>query len=338
MVSLVLVTHELSRRHHTPAGHPERVARVDAVVDGIRSTPVDIRDLVAPKVDRSLLEQVHDSAYIDSIREFCVSGGGHVDPDTFAVPATWDAALHAAGAGVAAIDALDRNQGETAFVAVRPPGHHAERAQAMGFCFFNNAAVAAAYLRGLGERVAVLDWDVHHGNGTQRTFYRDPDVLYLSLHEFPFYPGTGWVNEVGAGPGEGTTVNVALPNGTTAESYLAAFRNVVLPVLRQFDPGWLLISAGYDAHVEDPLGGLRVRTSDYATMAREVARIVPANRTVAFLEGGYDLEAIAASASATVRGTLALEPTQPLPDVVSGSAARTVELTVEALRSHWEVG
>jgi acetoin utilization deacetylase AcuC-like enzyme len=208
----------------------------------------------------------------------------------------------------------------------------------MGFCFFNNVGVTAAYLRGRGERVAVVDWDVHHGNGTQRTFYRDPDVLYLSVHEFPFYPGTGWVTETGAGPGEGTTVNIALPNGTTAESHLAAFGRIVLPVVEQFAPDWLLISAGYDAHVDDPLGGLRLRTRDYAAMAHELAGLVPANRTISFLEGGYDLEAIAASAVATIEGTLGEVQTPPLPTDVTGSAARTVQLTAEALSGHWEVG
>lgn len=337
-MSLLLVTHELSRHHRTPVGHPERVARIDAVVDGIRSTPVPIEDLTAPRVDRELLEQVHDATYIDTFHDFCLRGGGHLDPDTYAVPASWDAAVHAAGAGVAAIGALERRRADTAFVAVRPPGHHAERAQAMGFCFFNNIAVAAAYLRGRGDRVAVVDWDVHHGNGTQRTFYRDPDVLYVSLHEFPFYPGTGWVTETGAGPGEGTTVNIALPNGTTAESYLAAFGRVVLPVVRQFSPDWLLVSAGYDAHVDDPLGGLRLRTDDYAAMANLLAEVVPANRTVAFLEGGYDLDAIAGAASATVKGTLGLDRAGELPGVVTGSASRTVDLAVEALADHWEVG
>lgn len=307
------------------------------MIDGIHTTPTDIEEISAPRVDRALLETVHDASYIDTFHDFCVRGGGHLDPDTFAVPASWDAALHAAGAGVAAVEGLRSKRADTAFVAVRPPGHHAEHAQAMGFCFFNNVAVTAAHLRSHGERVAIVDWDVHHGNGTQRSFYHDPDVLYVSLHEFPFYPGTGWVTETGAGPGEGTTVNVALPNGTTADSYLAAFRRIVVPVVGQFAPDWLLISAGYDAHVADPLGGLRLRTADYAALARSLSALVPADRTVAFLEGGYDLEAIAASASATVRGSLGLDAATPLPERVEGSAARTVDLAVEALADHWEV-
>lgn len=336
-MSLVLVTHDTGMRHRTPHGHPERAARLGAALDGLRSVGTDVVEIDAPPVDRTVLELVHDSDYIDDIHTFCMAGGGAVDPDTHAVADSWDAALHSAGAGPAAIDALVRQEGSTAFVAMRPPGHHAERAQAMGFCFFNNVAVAAAYLRGFGERVAIVDWDVHHGNGTQHMFYRDPEVLYVSLHEFPFYPGTGWITEVGGGPGTGYTVNVALPMGTTADSYLAAFGRVVLPILRQFQPDWLLVSAGYDAHVDDPLGGLRLRTADYATLGGVMAGVVPASRTVAFLEGGYDLAAIETSTRATVHGSLGLDPAGPLPTEVSGSAARLVDVAVETLAPYWDV-
>jgi acetoin utilization deacetylase AcuC-like enzyme len=304
---------------------------------GLRAIPTAIVELEAPSVDPPLLAVVHDERYVDEFRRFCQSGGGYLDPDTYAVPASWDAALHAAGAGPAAVDALVRGMADTAFVAVRPPGHHAERAQAMGFCFFNNVAVTAAYLRSLGERVAIVDWDVHHGNGTQRTFYRDPDVLYVSLHEFPFYPGTGWVTETGGGPGEGATVNIAVPSGTSSTSYLAAFSRIVIPIVSEFAPDWLLVSAGYDAHRSDPLGGLLLETIDYATMAAALASVVPPSRTIAFLEGGYDLQAMAASASATVGGTLALTGAPALPSLISGSVARVVELAVETLSRYWEV-
>ncbi len=313
------------------------MARIESVIAGLRATPTAILELEAPAVDASVLTLVHDERYVDEFRRFCRSGGGYLDPDTYAVPASWDAALHAAGAGPAAVDALMTSAADTAFVAVRPPGHHAERAQAMGFCFFNNVAVTAAYLRSLGERVAIVDWDVHHGNGTQRTFYRDSDVLYVSLHEFPFYPGTGWVTETGGGPGEGTTVNIAVPSGTSSTSYLAAFSRVVLPIVSQFSPDWLLVSAGYDAHRSDPLGGLLLETNDYATMATALASIVRPSRTIAFLEGGYDLGAIAASASATVGGTLGLTGSPLLPSTISGSAARVVDLAIEALSPYWEV-
>jgi acetoin utilization deacetylase AcuC-like enzyme len=336
-MTLLLVTHETSLDHVTPRGHPERVERVVAAVDGLRAAATPIIDLAAPKVDRNLLELVHDDDYIDAVHAFCVDGGGALDPDTYVVPGSWDAALRSAGGGPAAVDALVRSQADTAFVAMRPPGHHAEHAKAMGFCLFNNVAVTAAYLRGFGERVAIVDWDVHHGNGTQHTFYRDPDVLYLSLHEFPFYPGTGWVTETGAGPGTGFTVNVALPSATTNTSYLAAFARIILPIIRDFAPDWLLISAGYDAHRKDPLGGLMLESEDYRAMAASLASITPARRTIAFLEGGYDLGAVAESARLTVEGTLDGYGPQLSPDEVSGSARRVTQLAVEALSRNWDL-
>ena len=336
LMSLLLLTHELSLQHRTPPGHPERVDRVVATIDGLRSLEAPIVDVEAPKVDRTLLEMVHDSDYIDSIRAFCVAGGGALDADTYAVPASWDAALHAAGAGPAAVDGLKRRVADTAFVAVRPPGHHAERHQAMGFCLFNNIAITAAYLRSAGERVAVIDWDVHHGNGTQHSFYGDPDILYVSLHEFPFYPGTGWVTETGTGVGRGTTVNVALPTGTTNDSYLAAFARVAVPVVEQFEPDWVLISAGYDAHRKHPLGGLNLEDASYGAMAAALTGIVPAHRTIAFLEGGYDLSALAMGSLATVEGLLG-DDAPDLGGEITGSASRVVDLTVQALDEYWEV-
>jgi acetoin utilization deacetylase AcuC-like enzyme len=335
-MSLLLVTHELSLHHRTPRGHPERIERVTAAVAGLRGVATDVIDLVAPRVDRDLLEQVHASDYIDDFHAFCTSGGGSIDADTFAVPATWDAALHAAGGGPAAVNALDRGAADTAFVAVRPPGHHAERQQAMGFCFFNNVAITAAYLRSRGERVAIVDWDVHHGNGTQHTFYGDPEVLYVSLHEFPFYPGTGWVTEVGSGPGAGTTVNIPIPAATPNASYLGAFERIAIPIITEFAPDWILISAGYDAHRSDPLGGLMLASADYASMAAALAAIVPTRHIVSFLEGGYDLDAVAESARCTVDGMLN-GTADGSTNEVEGSAARIVDLVRGALAPYWEV-
>jgi acetoin utilization deacetylase AcuC-like enzyme len=337
-MALLLMTHDLSLEHRTPPGHPERVERVVAAVNGLRTVPVPVVDVEAPAVERLLLERVHDPHYIDDVHAFCIDGGGALDPDTYAVPATWDAALHAAGAGPAAIDGLRRGIADTAFVAVRPPGHHAERRQAMGFCLFNNVAVAAAYLRARGERVAIVDWDVHHGNGTQHSFYRDPDVLYASLHEFPFYPGTGWLTELGEGPGSGMNVNVPLPAGTSPSSYLAAFARVVLPIVEQFAPDWMLISAGFDADARDPLGGLRLDSKDYAVMARRLADLVPANRTVSFLEGGYDLDAVSEGCRSVVEGALGYQGGDEMGSEVTGSAARLVDLAVEGLSPYWELG
>lgn len=336
-MSLLLVTHDLSLQHRVPDGHPERRERVSATIAGIRNADVDVIDVEAPEVDRSLLEQIHSRRYIEDVEAFCLGGGGAFDPDTFAVPASWAAAIHAAGAGPAAVDGLLRGTADAAFVAVRPPGHHAERDRAMGFCLFNNIAVTAAYLRSKGQRVAILDWDVHHGNGTQNSFWEDPDVLYVSLHEFPFYPGTGWVTEVGHGAASGTTVNIPLPGGTGSADHMAAFARVSLPVLKQFSPDWILVSAGFDAHKDDPLGGLNLETLDYGLMAASLTSIVRADRIVAFLEGGYDLDALALSAAATVEGLTALPRDTALPSVVRGQAGQVLDLAVEALAPYWEL-
>ena len=336
-MSLLLVTHDLGLAHTSPEGHPERSDRLPATLSGLRRSLPSIIEVVAPRVERGDLERVHDHEYIDEIHHFCLDGGGMLDQDTFAVPDSWEAALHAAGAGIAAIDHLTAGIGETAFVAVRPPGHHAERHQAMGFCLFNNIAVAASYLRSLGQKVAVVDWDVHHGNGTQRTFWTESDVLYVSLHEFPFYPGTGWVAEAGAEAGLGTTVNVALPSGTSSNDFLAAFARVVAPVVREFSPDWVLVSAGYDAHVRDPIGGLGVETSAYARMAGALAGIVPANRIISFLEGGYDLTALATAPVATVQGILSPPRDVSWPEMSNRSAERLVDLTVEVAKEYWDI-
>ncbi|RLE15807.1 MAG: histone deacetylase [Actinobacteria bacterium] len=336
-MSVLLVTHGSSLDHRTPPGHPERVDRLAAVVEGVRSADVSIVDLGAPVVERDLLETIHTRSYIDQVHMFCVNGGGGLDQDTYVVPESFNAALHAAGAGPAAVDALEAGTADAAFVVVRPPGHHAERSSAMGFCLFNNVALTAAYLRSRGERVAIIDWDVHHGNGTQGTFYRDPDVLYVSLHEFPLYPGSGWVDERGEGPGAGRTINVPLPGGTSGDSYLAAFGRIVVPVVGQFDPDWILISCGYDAHRLDPLGGLRLEAEHFGSMARWAVDQVPPARVIATLEGGYDLGALTESSRATVGGLAGVVGEPSWPTELAGSAKRVTELAVEALETHWEL-
>ncbi len=336
-MSVLLVTHESSRDHRTPSGHPERVDRLDAVVEGVRSASTSVVDLSAPVVDRELLEMIHSRAYVDQVQVFCINGGGGLDPDTYVVPASFDAALHAAGAGPCAVDALGAGAADAAFVAVRPPGHHAERSCAMGFCLFNNVAVTAAYLRSRGERVAIVDWDVHHGNGTQKTFYRDPEVLYVSVHEFPFYPGTGWFDERGDGPGAGMTVNVPLPGGTSADSYLAAFGRIVMPVVAQFEPDWMLISNGYDAHRLDPIGGMLLESWDFGALARWAADQVPTGRVITMLEGGYDLGALTESSMATVEGLAGVVRETSWPTEVTGSAQRITDLAVRAQAAYWEL-
>jgi acetoin utilization deacetylase AcuC-like enzyme len=233
-----------------------------------------------------------------------------LDADTAVSPASWEAALLAAGAGIQAADALVRGEGTAAFCAVRPPGHHAVADRAMGFCLVNNVAVTAATLRERGHRVLIVDWDAHHGNGTQDAFWADPDVLYVSMHEWPLYPGTGRLHDVGTGAGAGATVNFPLPGGATGDVYLDAIDEVVAPVAERFAPDWLLISAGFDAHRADPLTGLGLSAGDYADLTARLVGLVPANRTIVFLEGGYDLDALRTSVAATV-STLLGAPIRP---------------------------
>jgi acetoin utilization deacetylase AcuC-like enzyme len=264
------------------------------------NTTVEEREAPVAPVD--LLSSMHSPSYVERIRKLCREGGGSLDADTAVVEESWEAARRAAGAGPAAVQALRAGDGELAVLAVRPPGHHALAAQAMGFCVFNNIALTAEAITAAGERVAIVDWDVHHGNGTQEMFYERSDVLYVSTHEFPFYPGSGWIDEQGEGEGEGFTVNIPFPPGTAGDLYDAAFDTVVIPVLRSYQPDWILVSAGYDAHAADPLADLRLDEADYSRMARRLTEIVPSGRTVLFLEGGYDLEAIEASVAASIRG------------------------------------
>jgi acetoin utilization deacetylase AcuC-like enzyme len=295
----LLYSHDSMIGHDTGVGHPERPARLEAVLRGARRVP-GVLDRDAPFVDRSDLHVVHEASYVDAVEAFCAEGGGHADPDTVASAGSWEAALRAAGSGIAAIAAIGAQEAMDAFLAVRPPGHHALAARAMGFCFFNNAAVAAAKLRRDGPRVAIVDWDVHHGNGTQDTFYADDGVLYVSLHQAPFYPGTGSVSEVGVGEAAGTTVNIPLPAGTDGAGYATAWSRIVDPVLDEFSPDWLIVSAGYDAHRDDPLAGMLLEAADYGWMASQLShRDLP---TLVFLEGGYDLSALEDSVEATLLG------------------------------------
>jgi acetoin utilization deacetylase AcuC-like enzyme len=299
---VLLGRHEEFAAHDTGTWHPERAERLAAVFAGIAASPAaEVAVEFEPRqATRDELEIVHDPAYIERIEDHCRSGGGHLDQDTVAVPASFDAALRAAGAGPDAVDRLRRGEGDAAFLAVRPPGHHALGARAMGFCLFNNVAVTAGLLATAGERVMVLDWDAHHGNGTQEIFYERADVMYVSLHQYPFYPGTGSVSEVGAGLGKGATVNLPMPAGTPGDAYRLAFDEVVHPLAEEFAPSWLLVSAGFDAHRADPLTDLGLTAGDFADLTVLAKQLVAPGRLIAFLEGGYDLASLAASVGACV--------------------------------------
>ena len=300
------------------------------MLDGAHTAGV--RDALVPiearPATRAELETVHPPGYLDALEGFCLHGGGHLDADTTACEASWSAALRAAGAGLDAAERLRNGEGDAAFVVVRPPGHHAVQRRAMGFCLVNNVAVMAATLAEAGERVMIVDYDAHHGNGTQEIFWDDPRVTYVSLHEWPQYPGTGARSDVGAGPARGKTVNIPVPSGTTGDRYLQAFDEIVVPLAERVKPTWLIVSAGYDGHVADPLCDLALSAGDYGEMTSRLTRLVPTGRLIAVLEGGYDLDALTNCAGATVAalagaGTGACRP-EPL---TSGGAGRAeVEL------------
>ncbi|MDP1794243.1 MAG: histone deacetylase [Acidimicrobiales bacterium] len=283
-------------RHDTGYGHPERHERLVAIEAAV--APFELTRVVARAATDTELTRVHDLAYVEALTTFAAEGGGHLDPDTPVSPGSADTARLAAGLGLAAIEALDAGVGTAAFVAPRPPGHHAFDVRGSGFCLFNNVALAAALLAERGERVAIFDWDVHHGNGTQAIFWDDPRVLYASTHQYPAYPGTGAADERGGPNAEGLTVNVPLRPGTDGVGALSAFDAVIGPAIESFAPTWILVSAGYDAHRADPLADLRWDVADYAALTRRVMEFD--TPVLAFLEGGYDLDALAASSAATI--------------------------------------
>jgi acetoin utilization deacetylase AcuC-like enzyme len=291
--------------HDTGPGHPERSARLTAVDEGVDSAGLgdDLVRLSPRPATSGEIERVHQPDYLRAVERFVAAGGGHIDADTAVSPGSWEAALLAAGGGLTAVESLDSGLASAAFVASRPPGHHATANTAMGFCLINNVAVTAAALADRGERVLIVDWDVHHGNGTQDIFWNDPRVMYVSTHQWPCYPGTGRAQEVGGPEAAGATLNVPLPAGATGDAALMALDEVVAPEVQGFGPTWILISAGFDAHRDDPLAELAWSAGDYADLTRTLLGWAPApRRTIAFLEGGYDLAALARSVTATVAG------------------------------------
>jgi len=321
---------------HDGGTHPERQARIDAVMAGIADLAPELGselEIVPPeRADAAALERVHAAGYVHRLEEFCLSGGGNLDLDTFARPDSWEAALLSAGAGLQAIDALRARGDGVAFVATRPPGHHALTDRSMGFCLLNNVAVSAAALVAAGERVLIVDWDVHHGNGTQAMFWNDPSVLYVSTHQSPFYPGTGQADEVGGTAGRGLTVNVPLPAGATGDVVRRALDVVAAPAIDAFSPTWVLISAGFDAHRGDPLADLSLSGGDFAALARTVSAYAPRpGRLVVVLEGGYDLRALRTSVAATLGALTGASPPDGGERPTSGGpGAEMVELAAAA--------
>ena len=309
-MTTLLFTHDVCVEHHTGDYHPEspdRLRAVWAALDGNQFDDLDRRE--APLASWDHIALVHEPAYVDSVMAAIPTDGHrHLDPDTIISPASGDAALRGAGALVAAVDAIVGQQSAgNAFCAVRPPGHHAERARSMGFCLFNSVAIGALHARAAHgiQRAAVVDFDVHHGNWTQHMFEADKDLFYASSHQAPFYPGTGAASEVGVG----NIVNAPLAAGAGSKEFRDAFERIILPGLRNFDPDILLISAGFDAHADDPLAQLLLTEDDYRWVTGELLAAAAdccQGRVVSVLEGGYDLGALARSVDVHVRELMAV--------------------------------
>ena len=318
---------------HETGAHPENARRLVAIEEAMSSRDWMGLELVeAPAADREQLLRVHEASHIDAIEAFVEAGGGNIDMDTLASPGSWDAAVHAAGGAAHAAERLLDEGGGFAFCGTRPPGHHAERGQAMGFCLFNNVAIAArhAIATGRAERALIYDFDVHHGNGTEAIFYEDPSVLYASVHQSPLYPGSGAAGDVGRGAGEGYTVNLPVPPGSGSTEFLSLTQHVVAPIARAFDPQILFLSAGYDAHRDDPLAQCDVDERGFAQIAASFRELgaelgVP---VVVCLEGGYNVTALAASVVATIDGLGGSEPPEPAAEGPAAPYRR-------ALAKHW---
>ena len=310
---------EVCLDHDTGERHPESPDRLRAVRRALKECH-GVQYVAADDADVDLVRAVHDTEYIEEFREYCEDGGGHWDADTVAVEATWDAALASAGLAVWAAESAgpDVPARQTPFALGRPPGHHAVGDDAMGFCFINNAGVAAqAALDDGADSVAILDWDVHHGNGTQDIFYDRGDVFYASIHEDGLYPGTGDIDETGAGDGEGTNCNVVYQPGADTADYLAAIDEVIAPAIADYDPDLLLISAGFDAHEHDPISRMRVSTEGYGVMTeRMVALADDCGAGLGFvLEGGYGLDTLSDSVKMVHEVFDGYQPVAPDDDV-----------------------
>jgi acetoin utilization deacetylase AcuC-like enzyme len=308
-MTVALFTHPAALAHDTGEGHPECADRIRAVLRALEVQEFStlLRE-VAPEASEAQLTAAHDTAHVAAMLAMPRDYVTYIDGDTVFSPGTYEAMLRAAGGACAAVDAVFEGWAEAGFVAMRPPGHHAEYGRAMGFCFFNNAAVAAYHARARWgiARVAVVDFDVHHGNGTQDIFSRDPDLFYASSHQYPCYPGTGVPSERGVAD---NVVNAPLAPGDTGEAFRGVWESKILPALERFAPELLIISAGFDAHAADPLAQLRLREADFYWVTQKLLGIADRscpNRVVSLLEGGYDLNALAASAAAHMRALMRL--------------------------------
>ncbi len=301
-MGILFVSNELCMDHYPGERHPERPDRLSAVIAGLKATEIqsEIIEVLAEPLDEEKIFHIHNEALVNYLKQIDANGGGRVDGDTKMSSGSWRAARVAAGAGLQAIRFLQEGKGDAAFCAVRPPGHHATPSKSMGFCLLNNVALAAKHLTSLGERVLIVDYDAHHGNGTQEAFYSDPNVLFISFHQWPLYPGTGAFEERGEGNGLGTTLNFPFPAGTTGDTYLKAWEEIALPVIDEFSPTWVILSAGFDAHRLDPITDLGLSSGDYNLLTSRIMETVHSGHRLVFLEGGYDLQALELSTQAVL--------------------------------------
>lgn len=331
---ILISTHEVCLLHDPGLYHPERASRLTAVCQGIEVSGVqDAVDFVeAPTVPTEALTAVHPASLLDRLEEMSRTGGGAIDADTGVSEGSAEAARRAAGAGLDLIDRLERGEGSVGWSVVRPPGHHATATRQMGFCLVNNVAVAARALASRGERVVVVDVDAHHGNGTQDIFYRDGNVLFISFHQWPWYPFSGAAGEIGEGDGRYATVNIPVPSGATGDVYRTGIEQVVAPVLATFEPTWMLVSLGFDGHRDDPLTELGLTSGDFGDIVFDLLQFVPAGRRLMFLEGGYDLRALKNS-TAAVLSAVAGERARPEKATSGGPGDGAVE---DARRIHVE--
>jgi len=318
---------------HDTGQHVEVAARLEAIIAHLEKTGLKEQlALIKPRpatIDEIAL--VHQRDYIREVENTALSGGGWLDPDTVMSSSSYEAAIYAAGGLIRAVEAVMGGEVGSAFGLVRPPGHHATSRQGMGFCLFNNIAIATRYAleKYNLERILIVDFDVHHGNGTQDTFYDEPRVMYISTHQYPFYPGTGSVEETGSGAAKGTNVNIPLPSGCGDEEYLEVYEQVIVPLARRFSPQLILVSAGYDPHWADPLASMEVSTSGFERMAGIIKSLADEHcggRVVLTLEGGYNLDALAASVKATFDALLGNRTSDPL-----GGLPRHIRVNIERL-------
>ncbi|MDG2307398.1 MAG: histone deacetylase [Candidatus Binatia bacterium] len=328
------------QEHDPGRGHPERPDRIAVLEDLLGSWSGPSLERITPRLAApDEIQTAHTESLFERIRETEGLERAQIDPDTATSARSYEVALLAAGGLLEVVDAVADGATGNAFAFVRPPGHHATASQSMGFCLFNNVAVAAKHLRAVGfDRVAIVDFDLHHGNGTEAIFYDDPSVLYASLHQYPYYPGTGAADDLGSDAGKGFTVNVPFSAGVGDTGYLLAFDQILSPVLRQFQPDFLLVSAGFDCHRRDPLGGMQVTEEGVIGMTRrllDVARDVCGGKVAAVLEGGYDLDAIRSSAEAMLI-EMATAPEAPEP-VTEDADTDMLEPLKDILRPYWEL-